>query len=312
MPPFASVLKSREVEDPVNVWIHRPLAYAFASLVFRTRITPNAVTLLAMVVGIAAGVCFLDGTRAAMVAGGLLLWASAILDGADGILARARNEQSEFGRALDGSADAIVAFCTVIPAFHHIWVTTHSTLALAAMVPALALTLPHLYAYDYFKESYLRQTRPGRGGEGSDPRSVVRLLAPARERGLVTYLAVRVVLLPFVTAQQRLVDVLDPAAHREGQALRVTKASAAIYRKHNEGPMRLWSVISLAPHSYLMAICAMLDRLESYLFIRLVVMNVIFVAVVAWQRRATARTNAELAAAGVVTRAPSSGAPSGG
>lgn len=300
MPPFGSLLKSREVEDPVNVWVHRPLAYAFAWLVFPTRITPNAVTFLAMIVGVAAGACFLGGSRAAMVAGGLLLWASAILDGADGILARARNTQSQFGRALDGSADMIVAVCTVFPAFWHIWKTRGELVELAAMGPALALTVAHLYAYDYFKESYLRQTRPGRGGEGEDPGTVSHLVAPAREQGVLTYLAVRFVLLPFVSAQQRLVDALDPGAHREGMRYRVTEASAAVYRRHNEGPMRLWALVSLAPHSYLMAICAMLDRLDSYLWIRLFVMNAVFATVVVWQRRATERTNAELLALGAI------------
>jgi hypothetical protein len=198
----------------------------------------------------------------------------------------------------------IVAVCTVFPAFFHIWVTGRDVVELVAMGPTLVLTLAHLYAYDYFKESYLRQTRLGRGGEGEDPGSVSRLVAPAREKGLVTYLAVRCVLLPFVTAQQRLVDLLDPGAHREGTHYRVTEASAAIYRRHNEGPMRIWALISLAPHSYLMAVCAMTNRLDFYLWIRLVVMNVLFVFVVGWQRRATERTNAELLALGAIEPRP--------
>lgn len=300
MPPFGSLLKSKDVEDPVNVWVHRPLAYAFAWLVFRTRITPNAVTFGSMALGVVAGVCFLDGGRASMIAGGALLWSSSILDGADGILARAKNEQSQFGRALDGTADMTVAICTVLPAFWHIWATRRELTELFAMGPALALTIAHINAYDYFKESYLRQTRPGRGGEGEDPGAVSRLVEPAKEKGLFTYVAVRYVLLPFVSAQQRLIDALVPGAHREGVRYHVTEASAAIYGRHNAGPMRLWALVSLAPHSYLMAIAAMLDRLHSYLWIRLLVMNAVFALAVAWQRRSTERANAELLAMGAM------------
>ena len=36
LPPFASVLKSREVEDPVNLWLHRPIAYALVAAIYRT------------------------------------------------------------------------------------------------------------------------------------------------------------------------------------------------------------------------------------------------------------------------------------
>jgi phosphatidylglycerophosphate synthase len=300
MPPFRTLLKSREVEDPVNVWVHRPLAYAFAWLVFRTPMTPNAVTFLAMAVGMVAGGMFLWGARGAMVAGGVLLWTSAILDGADGILARAKSMQSQFGRALDGAADMVVAVCTVLPAFFHIWATHHDLVQLAAMAPALLLTLAHLYAYDYFKESYLRQTRLDRGGEGDDPGKVAELAEEAAEQGFVTHVAVKHVLYPYVKAQQKLVDWLDPGAHREGRVYRRSEASAAIYRKHNEGPMRIWAFISLAPHSYLMAICAMFDRLDVYLWVRLFVMNALFAWVVVWQRRATLKTNAELASIGAI------------
>ena len=53
-PRFETLLKSRDVEDPVNLWLHRPLAYLFARAVYRTPMTPNQVTLLAMFVGVAA------------------------------------------------------------------------------------------------------------------------------------------------------------------------------------------------------------------------------------------------------------------
>ncbi|MBW2381011.1 MAG: hypothetical protein JRG70_15920 [Deltaproteobacteria bacterium] len=44
-----------------------------------------------------------------------------------------------------------------------------------------------------------------------------------------------------------------------------------------------------------MAICAMFNRLDVYLFIRVFVMNGIFLVAVIWQRHATCRTIDELA-----------------
>ena len=104
LPPYSTVIKARDVEDPVNVWLHRPLAYAFVALVYRTPLTPNQVTLLAMIFGLAAGSLWLVGSPTLMLVGGVLLWTSSILDGADGILARAKQMQSELGRALAGRA----------------------------------------------------------------------------------------------------------------------------------------------------------------------------------------------------------------
>lgn len=296
LPPFKSLLKSRDVEDPVNLMVHRPLAYSFVWAVHRTPITPNGVTFLAMVVGIVAGAMFLWGVPGAMLAGGILLWSSAILDGADGILARAKKMQSDFGRALDGAADMIVAICTVLPAFYHMWSTggfEAETLLLG--LAAIVLTVPHLQMYDFYKESYLRMTRLDRGGEGQDENEVERRF---REKmpsmGLPSRLAVKHVLLPFLRAQTRWVSLTNPLALREGKSFRRNEETARIYREHNTGPMRLWAVISLAPHSYLMAICAMFDRIDIYLWVRLVGMNAVWLVVMLWQRRATMRTMQEL------------------
>lgn len=301
LPPFRSLLKSTEVEDPVNILVHRPLAYAFVWTIFKTPITPNMVTFMAMIAGIASGAMYLWGTAEAMIAAGLLLWTSAILDGADGLLARAKKLHSQFGRALDGWADMIVAFATVFPAFYHMWVKDHDQLQLLLTGPAIALTAIHLWAYDFHKEGYLRLTRPGRGGEGDDPEKVAKLVDEAREKGMLYYVAVAHVLLPYLQKQQKIVSILNPAAFR-AREVEATEEIAEIYAKHNRGPMKLWALISLAPHSYLMAICSMFDRLDVYLFIRLVVMNVIFGIVLIWQRRATRATNTELELRGVVLK----------
>lgn len=291
MPPFSSLLKSRDVEDPVNTWVHRPLAYAFCVLVFRTPMTPNAITFLAMGVGILSGTCFIIGTKAAMVAGGILLWTSAILDGADGILARAKNMQSDLGRALDGFSDMLVAIATVFPAFYHVWVKDHDVRHLAVMIPAIALTAVHLWCYDYYKESYLRMTRLDRGGEGEDIGAMREKAKTSRERGLFAYFLLKHVMVPYLESEARVIKLLNPSSWREGVVITRSEESARIYKEENYGPMQLWTIVSLAPHSYLMAICAMLDRLDVYLLIRLFIMNVFFAFAVVAQRRASARTN---------------------
>jgi len=300
LPPFSSVVKPNDVEDPVNRYLHRTLAYLFVGSIFRTPITPNMITLSAVVMGFAAGCAFIWGTPAAMFVGGAALWAAAILDGADGILARAKNLHSEFGRALDGAADALVAVFTVFPAFYHIWVTYHNPYHLALMVPAVGLTVVHLAVYDFYKESYLRGTRPGQDSEGHDADKIAETIETARSKGPITRMAIKYFLVPHLMRQKAFVNWLNPDAWRLSQQLRSDDQTAEIYRKENVWPMRLWALVSLAPHSYLMAICAMLNRLDVYLFIRVFVMNGIFLVAVIWQRRATRRTIEELAGVKVI------------
>jgi len=300
LPAFRSVVKSNDVEDPVNRYVHRTLAYVFVWSIFRTRITPNMITLSTVVIGLIAGCAFIWGTPAAMFVGGACLWAAAILDGADGILARAKNLQSEFGRALDGSADALVAVFTVFPAFYHLWVTSHNPYYLALMLPAIGFTVMHHATYDFYKESYLRATRPGTGGEGHDADEISETVQAARQEGPIIRMAMTYFLVPHLIRQKALINWLNPEAWRLSQLLQSDEQTVEIYRKTNVWPMRLWALVSPAPHSYLMAICAMFDRLDIYLFIRVFVMNGIFLVAAIWQRRATSRTIEELAGVGPI------------
>ncbi|MET0386064.1 MAG: CDP-alcohol phosphatidyltransferase family protein [Polyangiales bacterium] len=305
LPPFATVLKSRDVEDPVNLWVHRPLAYAIVALIYRTAITPNQITLLALLVGGGAGVLFLVGTKTAMLLGGLCLWSSAILDGADGILARAKRMFSDVGRAIDGAADGLVGALTVLPAFYHIWITRHSLVDLAVMPIALLTALVHVYSFDYYKEAFLQHTSPSWNGTPERLSEIARRVERLRAEGAPWYARLTTrIYLDLVGNQIRVVSLLNPVGLRHHLAFPVTAESTRIYRTYNRGPMQLWAFLSTAPHCYLMSLCAMFDRLDIYLWLRVVVANIAFVVVCVWQRKATQRTLAAWTAAGLAPHTP--------
>jgi phosphatidylglycerophosphate synthase len=295
LPAFGSLLKSRDVEDPVNLWLHRPLAYGFVALVYRSPITPNQITLLAMVVGLAAAACFIHGSEATMVWGGVLLWTSAILDGADGILARAQRKFSELGRALDGTADVVVAAATVAAAGYHLWVTKHDPVLMAQLLVTTGATVLHVYLYDFYKESYLQMTNPDWDGKPERVDEVQQRLARVkREKAGFAAIVASQLYVDLIRAQTRIVAFTDPFGSREALRFNPSPEAAEIYRRHNRLPIQLWALISLAPHSYLMSIFAMLDRLDLYLLGRLSLGNILFVVVLLWQRRASRLTRAEL------------------
>jgi phosphatidylglycerophosphate synthase len=291
LPPFESLLKSRDVEDPINLWVHRPLAYAFVALIYRTSITPNQVTLLAMLVGILAGGCWVVGTPTLMFVGGVLLWSSAILDGADGILARAKQMFTDLGRALDGSADTVVAVATVFPAFYHVWAQHHDLTQAMMMVVALLTTIPHIYLYDYYKESYMKLGDPTWSGVPERVADTEARLATLKAEGAHwTALVASRMYVDLIVMQTRAVALTNPSGAREPRTFVVNEDTARAFREHNRTPMRLWTMVSLAPHSYTISICAMFDRIDIYVWIRLVLTNLIFVAALMTQRIASRRT----------------------
>jgi phosphatidylglycerophosphate synthase len=305
--PFSAVLKSREVEDPVNLWLHRPLAYGFVSVIYRTAITPNQVTFVAMTVGLLAASCWFIGGSTAMVVGGVLLWLSAILDGADGILARARRVSSPAGRALDGLADLVVGVATSAAALWHMTETSDLPVqvVLVTGIVAVVCTVFHMNLYDLYKELFLRSTRRS-GGEGHDAQVMEReKAAPALQRAPWHVRLAMNFYADYLAKQERFTArTNDVGARLLRLPLAPTEHSARMYRAHNAAPMKLWIAISLAPHSYLFAIAGMFDLLLPYMIARLTVMNGLALIALVLQRRASRATYRDYAASGLLPSEP--------
>ncbi|MFN2594822.1 MAG: CDP-alcohol phosphatidyltransferase family protein, partial [Actinomycetota bacterium] len=68
-------------------------------------LTPDQVTVAALVLGLSVGVCFGFGSRLLLIVGGLLFYAAFVVDCTDGKLARALGVTSARGEALDHLAD---------------------------------------------------------------------------------------------------------------------------------------------------------------------------------------------------------------
>lgn len=295
LPSLSSLRKTDGVEDPVNTYFNRTVAYAILCLIYRTPITPNQTTMIAGAVGFAAAAAWYIESPTAMVVGGILLWTSAILDGVDGLLARARKMQSQLGRALDGMVDALVAIVTLCATTRRIWHQTGQDWVVYACILLVWLTSYQMFAYDHYKESFVRFTDPT-NRERESIKQMSAFEKELREQGAPWHhRAAAWFLRSSLVTENRLVALTNPRALREGRHFHVTEQSAAIYRKHNLGPMRVWVWVSPAPHSYIMAILGMFDRLDIYMWLRLTVFNALFVIALLWQRYASTQTDAELA-----------------
>lgn len=94
----------------IERFITRPLASLVVRALFNTRITPNQLTVVASLVGMAGGLLYLGAGQPWFAAAGLVVQCSSILDCADGMLARARGACTEYGAYLDPFLDRIVDF----------------------------------------------------------------------------------------------------------------------------------------------------------------------------------------------------------
>lgn len=107
---YEASIKSQDTEEFIDLWFYRPIGFSCA-LFFRNRgIHPNVVTIISILLGATAGICFAqESLRWNMLGVLLLMWAN-LYDSTDGQLARITGQKTRWGRILDGFAGDVWFF----------------------------------------------------------------------------------------------------------------------------------------------------------------------------------------------------------
>lgn len=281
---FESALKDATVEEWVNLHIHRRLAFALVRPMQGRleSVSPNHLTLLSGAIGVCAGLCSYRSVEAGpqwLALGALLLMASAVVDCADGMLARLRGQSSELGKLLDGLVDQVTGISA--------WYGISHALCAGIDLPgewlyctfALLSVVVHVALYDQIKGSFVALT------------SSQRAAAPAK-------------------APQGRFERWTSALHRTvyGAIMRVfggddaapPSGDPAAARRHLSPAMRKATYLGLGTQFFVLYMAALLGAL-SHVWVTFVVaqllLSVLFNAwmvatLVSW-KRAVARLRAE-------------------
>ena len=160
-------LKSQDTEEWIDLIFYRPIGYRWALFFKKINVTPNTVTILSIIIGIAAGVMFYFTDLWMNIAGMILLvWANSY-DSADGQLARMTGNYSRTGRILDGLAgdfwfiSIYVAICfRFMPEWgFHIWILAAITGYFHTKQAAMA---------DYIRNFHIMFVKGKKGSEFDD------------------------------------------------------------------------------------------------------------------------------------------------
>jgi phosphatidylglycerophosphate synthase len=95
-------------EGVMSRHFERHISLAITRRLCRTSITPNAMTVVSLLIGFASAPFFLSSAAGYQLAGALLFLAHSILDGCDGELARLKFLESRWGAVMDVVGDNLV------------------------------------------------------------------------------------------------------------------------------------------------------------------------------------------------------------
>jgi phosphatidylglycerophosphate synthase len=104
-------MSARSGDGFYSTFVVRRASRHVTAAALRLGLRPDAVTVLSLVLGISAAAVFAVGSGPALVAGGVLLQVSLIVDCVDGEVARYSRQFSAFGAWLDALSDRVKEFC---------------------------------------------------------------------------------------------------------------------------------------------------------------------------------------------------------
>lgn len=92
---------------PWDTYFTLPISVPVSELLCKTKLKPNTVSMISLLVALVSAVFFYFGDYKSLVIGAALFYISYILDCADGYIARKKNQTSEFGHWLDHTFDEV-------------------------------------------------------------------------------------------------------------------------------------------------------------------------------------------------------------
>lgn len=257
---YKSSLKSIEIEEVLDLIFYRPLAFLFVKMIYKTNLTPNQVTLAAMIVGLIGGVFFMFNTHSAFVIAGLLLISYDVLDCADGMLARLKKNGTPAGRILDGMADYVVTIFAYIAIGIGLSVHSDQPLSIWALVVAAGLSNAfHAISLDYYRNRFMDMTKDRLAvlTDGLDEfREEYQKIKNQDGYYFQKFL---------LKAYLRYSSVQGSVTSESNQSGRTAREKQEYYNS-NKRIIHLWTYLGPTTQLSFMIVCAFLNRLDIYLW----------------------------------------------
>lgn len=289
---YRASLKSMDTEEHIDLWFYRPLGFAWAKFFAHIGATPNFVTILSILLGVAGGVLLYFGASPLLwlnyLGIFLIIWANTY-DSADGQLARLTKQYSRLGRILDGVSGDLwffaIYFALVFRELHFgdsllgNWFASHQWVIWTMAVAAGLSHAKQAASADYYRQFHLYFLK---GKDGSELDSTDMLRESYRQvpwRGNFFKKLTQWVYINY-TAQQ---ESLTPQMQRLRRELRqrygddIPQTFRDAFRQKSLPMMKYTNMLSFNTRTIAMFVSVIIQAPWLYFAFELVVLNLMLV-----------------------------------
>lgn len=240
-------------------------------LFYHTRVSPHFVILLSMIFGITASYLIIQNDKALVIAGAVLLFYKNVLDKVDGSLARAKGVDSRRGRFYDSISDFIVTVTTFSAITYKLYLQYNEMYIIVIGFAAMIFSMLQCSYFIFYQVSFIKMT-------GKD--TVNRLIETVtpddiKKQDKWTIFLQRIFMVIYGW-QDIMFAALDNWLYKKLEMIHGGEAlNRALYQ--NKPFLTIASSLSIGTHIFLICISAIFNVLEYYLFVNLILMNLLLI-----------------------------------
>ena len=111
----------KDTDGPVSRILNRPISLRISKVLLKTGITPNQISVLSFIIGLAGASLFFFGEYFYLILGGIIVHIHSIVDGCDGEIARLKLRRTKYGGYLDSFLDRYVDAVIILGLTYGYW-----------------------------------------------------------------------------------------------------------------------------------------------------------------------------------------------
>jgi phosphatidylglycerophosphate synthase len=298
---YKNSLKQIEAEEVLDLVIYRPVAFIIVKLTYQFNITPNQVSVIAMMFGVLSGFLIGFGKEPFVILGAFSYLACNILDCVDGQIARLKKNGTRVGRIVDGAIDYVVStaiYLGIGVGFTHI-LNSNPSFSFSYNFLGDSYSMNMLYAwlitalggfssafqaiyFDYYRNQYLEKVY----GKFSSIEEEIKEFEEERDKlsinkrpgNFIDRILVRVYL-KYCNMQLTLMK------HRSEKGIDTANIPPETYKARHGFPLYLCGFMGSTTHMTLCFIFALTGDFEKYLWVCILPLNLLMMALYFNQKR---------------------------
>ena len=264
---YKQSLKLTDAEEPLDLYFYRIISFVFVKLIYPLPVTPNQLSIMAMIMGIISGY-FFSGTTAEDYTWAALFYSIYYLfDLSDGQVARLKKNGTRLGRIIDGIADYVTHGAIYIGLGIGLSRVTGEPLQSWLLVLATLLSLLfHVVLFDFYRNRYLEYYYGSISLYGEDLQLFKdEYLALKKQGGNYVKRFIYFVYLKYLGLQQ---------FFTKNNTEKTFAFDRDDFLQRNKPVIRLWSLMGSSLHITLLIILALLNKIYFYFYILLFGINI--------------------------------------